>query len=141
MHTMIPAGASIDTVRSVMEKDVFAAQVAGCRILEASSGFGRCSMRVEQHHRNAMGNIMGGAIFTLADYALSIASNYGSEPTMSVSCSIEFISVSHGSELFASAELDKSGRSTVFGTVRVTDDTGKLIALMMATCHKLGARA
>ena len=138
MATMIPAGASIETVRSVMEKDVFAARVTGCEILEASAGSGRCSMKVEPHHRNAMGNIMGGAIFTLADYALSVASNYGSEPTMSVSCTMEFLSVSHGGTLFADAQLDKSGRTTVFGTVRVTDDASKLVALMVATCHKLG---
>lgn len=136
MTDMIPDGASIETVRSIMEEDVFAARTVGCEIVEAEPGRGLCSLAVQKCHRNAMGNIMGGAIFTLADYALSIAANYGSEPTMSISCSIDFLSVSHGNTLFAEATLDKVGHTVVFGKVIVTDDTGKLIARMVATCYK-----
>ena len=136
MTAMIPEGAPVETVRSIMEKDVFAARTVGCQIVEAAPGHGLCSMEVGPQHRNAMGNIMGGAIFTLADYALSIAANYGSEPTMSISCSIDFLSVSHGNVLYAEAALDKVGRTVVFGSVDITDDAGKLVARMIATCYK-----
>ena len=33
-------------------------------------------MKIEPRHRNAAGIIMGGAIFTLADFAFAVASNH-----------------------------------------------------------------
>ncbi len=135
---MIPSDADVAQIRSVMENDVFAAQTVGCAIVDGGPGFSLCSLEVRDSHRNAMGNIMGGAIFTLADYALSVAANYGNPPTMSISCSIDFMSVSRGSTLYARAELDKDGRTLSFGRVAITDDTGRLVARMTATCHKAG---
>ena len=43
-------------------------------------GHSVCEMPIEDIHRNAMGNIMGGAIFTLADFALAIAGNVSQPP-------------------------------------------------------------
>ncbi|MEG0503744.1 MAG: PaaI family thioesterase, partial [Raoultibacter sp.] len=73
-----------------------------------------------------------GAIFTLADFALAVASNIGEAPTVSICNSIEFLSGVQGEKLIATCEADKSGRSLGFYTVRITDDLGTLVASMTA---------
>ena len=89
-----------------------------------------------QHIASAMGNVMGGAIFTLADFALAICCNIGEEPTVSVDSSISFFRSTQGAALTATAVCDKPGRHLGFYTVTVEDDLGKQIAKMTATCYR-----
>ena len=93
-------------------------------------------MELADVHRNAMGNVMGGAIFTLADFALAIACNIGEEPTVSVDSSISFLRSTKGAKLTATAVCDKPGRHLGFYTILVEDDLGKAIAKMTATCYR-----
>lgn len=127
---------SREEIEAVFRNDRFATDAAGCRVEEGSKGHAVCSMKLADVHRNAMHNVMGGAIFTLADFALAIACNLGEEPTVSVESSISFLSVTKGTELIATATCDKSGRNLGFYTILVEDDLGKQIARMTATCYR-----
>lgn len=133
---MLSDNPSREEIEAVFKNDRFATVAAGCRVVEGSKGRAVCSMKLADVHRNAMGNVMGGAIFTLADFALAIACNIGEEPTVSVESSISFLSATKGTELTATATCDKSGRSLGFYTVLVEDDLGKQIARMTATCYR-----
>ncbi len=126
----------LDEVVAYFAGDAFAEQ-AGCRIVEAARGHAVCEMPIAPIHRNAQGGIMGGAIFTLADFALAIASNVGEEPTVAVSNAIEFMSAAKGDKLVATCNADKSGRHLGFYTVDVEDDTGRAVARMCATCARV----
>lgn len=95
-----------------------------------------CEMEIGDIHRNAMGGVMGGAIFTLADYALAISCNLGEEPTVAVSNAIEFMSAPKGAKLIATSTVEKSGRHLAFCTVDIVDDTGRKVAKMTATCYR-----
>lgn len=128
--------ASLDEVRAFFADDRFATRACKARIVEARRGHAVCEFVIEDIHRNAMGAVMGGAIFTLADFALAIASNIGEAPSVSVSNSIEFVSAAKGEKLIATCDADKSGRKLGFYTVRITDDRGTLIAIMNATCYR-----
>jgi acyl-CoA thioesterase len=133
---MIDENCPIEDVRQLFANDRFATEACGCRVIEASRGHSVCAFDIADIHRNAQGNIMGGAIFTLADFALAIACNIGEEPTVAANNSIQFLSSTKGSKLVATCDVDKSGRSLGFYTVNVTDDTGKAIAKMTATCFR-----
>lgn len=133
---MLDENLSLDEVREFFAHDRFATEACGCTVLEASRGHAVCAIDIEPVHRNAQGNIMGGAIFTLADFALAIACNMGENPTVAVSNTIEFFSVAKGSRLIATADADKSGRSMGFYTVDVADDLGTKVARMTATCFR-----
>lgn len=133
---LLEEGASLEEVRAFFADDRFATKACKARIVEARRGHAVCEFAIEQIHRNAMGGVMGGAIFTLADFALAIASNLGEEPTVSVSNAIEFVSAAKGSRLIATCDADKSGRTLGFYTVRVEDDLGRLVAVMTATCYR-----
>ena len=128
----------LEEIQQFFAHDLFASQACGCRIIEASHGHAVTEFEIGAIHRNAMGAVMGGAIFTLADYALAVACNMGEEPTVSVSNTIEFMAATRGTKLRATCDADKSGRSLGFYTVDVTDDLGNLVARMTATCFRRG---
>ena len=135
---MLDENCPIEDVRELFGNDRFATEACGCRVLEASRGHAVCEFDITDGHLNAQGSVMGGAIFTLADFALAIGCNMGEEPTVAVSNSIEFFSATKGSKLIATCSVDKSGRSLGFYTVDVVDDLGTKVARMTATCFRRG---
>ena len=135
---MLRENCSIEEVRELFAHDRFATDACGCRVVEAGRGHAVCEFDLADVHRNAQGGVMGGAIFTLADFALAIACNIGENPTVAVSNSIEFMSAAKGDKLIATCDADKSGRSLGFYTVCVVDDLGVKVAKMTATCFRRG---
>ena len=115
--------------------DRFAAN-AGAQLTEVREGYARAEMTVTQDHLNAGGVCQGGAIFTLADFALAVACNVGENPTVSVSSTIEYFSMAKGERLIATASANKSGRSMGFYTIDIADDLGTSIARMTSTCFR-----
>lgn len=133
---MIDKDTPLDEVRAVFANDHYATDACGCKVIEASQGHAVCAFDIAPVHLNAQGNVMGGAIFTLADFALAIACNVGEEPTMAVHNTIEFMSVAKGKQLIATCDANKSGRSLGFYTVDVRDDLNTPVACMTATCFR-----
>lgn len=133
---MLDENCPIEEVRELFGNDRFATEACGCRVLEASRGHAVCAFDIAPIHLNAMGNVMGGAIFTLADFALAIACNMGEEPTVAVNNTIEYLNSSKGSTLIATCDADKSGRNLGFYTVEVKDDLDTPVAKMTATCFR-----
>ena len=133
---MLDEKCPIEEVRELFGNDRFATEACGCRVLEASRGHAVCAFDIAPIHLNAMGNVMGGAIFTLADFALAIACNMGEEPTVAVNNTIEYLNSTKGSTLIATCDADKSGRNLGFYTVEVKDDLDTPVAKMTATCFR-----
>ena len=132
----LDANAPLEEVQDFFSHDLFATEACGCRVVEASHGHAVTELDIAPVHRNAMGAVMGGAIFTLADYALAVACNIGENPTVSVSNAIEFLAGARGDRLRATCDADKSGRNLGFYTVDITDDLGTHVARMTATCFR-----
>ena len=124
---------SIEEVRAYFGQDRFASEACGCEVLEASHGHGVCTFTIGAQHMNAQGSVMGGAIFTLADFALAVAVNVGQPDTVAIDNNIRYLSAPKGTKLIATARMDKPGRSLAFVTVTVADDTGRDVAIMTAT--------
>ena len=133
---MLPENPTVSELEDFFGADRFATQAAGCRIVEGWRGHGVAEMELTDIHRNAQGNVMGGAIFTLADFALALASNIGEAPTVNVASSIEYLSATRGTKLIATADCEKDGRHLAFYAVKVTDDTGRLIARVSITAYR-----
>lgn len=133
---MVPEDATLEEVIEVFSGDKFATEACGCRVVEASRGHAVCELDIEGKHLNAQGGVMGGAIFTLADFALAIGCNVGENPTVSVSNSIEYMTGAKGKKLIATCLSDKSGRTLGFYTVSVEDELGTKVAKMTAVCYR-----
>ncbi len=120
---------TIDEVRERFSHDRFAT-VNGAVIDEIEEGYAKCSMELNDTHRNALGAVMGGAIFTLADFAFAVASNWNKNPQVSLNASISFLGRAKGSKLIAAARKIKEGRKTCYYEVTISDELGNQVAHM-----------
>lgn len=130
----------MDLTRKAQEffrNDLFATLQAGIEIVEARENYAKCSMMITANHKNAVGAVMGGAIFTLADFAFAVACNVAGKMTVSVTSQINFIASAKGNELIAETRLIKDGKRTCFYSVDITD-AGKLVATVAITGQKIG---
>ena len=128
----------LDEAREIFSKDLYATKMSGITIEEVGENYAKCAMKITDNHRNAYGGVMGGAIYTLADLAFAVASNFGAENlTVSLVGQATFLSMTKGSILYAETELIKDGRTNCFINVKIYDDTGRDIALVSFTGAKL----
>ena len=127
---------SLEQAKEIFKNDRFAA-VNGAQLTELTDEQCVCRMELTDNHRNALGGVMGGAIFTLADLAFAVASNNDHSSTVALDVNIHFLSAPKGNNLTATAKKVKSGRTTSVFEVKVTDDTGRDVALFIGTGYKL----
>lgn len=117
-------------------KDRFATD-NGAVIEEVDDHYAKCSLRIEDKHRNAMGAVMGGVYFTLADFALAVASNWQKMENVSLNSEITYLTAAKGERLTAEAVCVKSGRTTAYYRIDVRDDLGNLTAAVTATTYRV----
>lgn len=127
---------NIEQVRAYFKNDTFATS-NGMTVEEWSPDRAVCAVKVTENHKNALGGVMGGVIYTLADFAFAIMANTDHRPTVAVTTTVNFLSMPRGERLFAAATRVKNGRTTGVYQVTVTDDTGREIALFTGTGYKL----
>lgn len=119
---------TIEELTKRFHEDRFAAQ-AGVEIREAEPGRSLCAMPLRPCHMNANNTPMGGAIFTLADFAYAVASNgFTDKIIVSQQVAITFLAPAKGTELLAEAKCLKSGRTTCLYEVDVRDELGTYVA-------------
>jgi len=125
----------IEEVRQIFERDRFATE-NGAVIDEIGALYAKCSLTIEPKHRNAMGAVMGGVPFMLADFAFAVATNHEEMGTVSVSSNIVFAGVAKGSRLIAETDCIKNGRSVCYFNVNVKDDLDNLVAQVTITGYR-----
>ena len=109
--------------------DRFATEAAGIRVEQAGENYARCAMKIEPRHKNANGLVMGGAVFTLADFTFAVATNMEADHmTVSVSSQIQFLRPASAGVLYGESSLLRLGRSSCVVEIDITDDSGRLIA-------------
>ena len=108
----------------------------GVRLDELTEDGCVCHVDLNDGHRNALGGVMGGIIFTLADFAFAVSSNNVHEGTVAIDVSVQFLSAAKGSRLIARSSLVRDGRTVCVYQVTVEDDTGRKIALFTGTGYK-----
>ena len=129
----------LERARKVFGKTPFV-EAVGCGIGAAAPGYARCSLPLETRHHNALGMAMGGAIFTLADFAFGVASNFDRDVFLSSGADVHFLKPARGSLLTAEAKEIRSGRRTCLFSVEVTDELGTVVAYMTFAGHLLRER-
>lgn len=126
---------TIEEVRKLFANDRFATE-NGAVIDEIGEHYAKCSMQIEAKHRNAMGAVMGGVYFTLADFAFAVAANWENIGTVSLSSNITYLGGAKGNRLTAEAVCEKEGRTTNYYRINVADDLGNLVAAVTTTGYR-----
>ena len=123
---------TLEEVRRIFKGDRFATE-NGAVIESIGDHSATCSLVITDSHRNAMGAVMGGTYFMLADFAFAVAANWENMGCVSLHSDISFLSTAKGEKLIAKAVCIKDGKSTACYRVDVTDDSGNLTATITTT--------
>ncbi|MBO7453542.1 MAG: PaaI family thioesterase [Clostridiales bacterium] len=119
------------TTEEVIEyfsKDRYATQTTGIKILETRKDYAKTMLEVLPKHLNANDSVMGGCIYTIADFTFALAANVDNFDTCTLSSNIIFNAPARGKYLYAESSVVKSGKTIATFEVKVTDENGKLIA-------------
>lgn len=127
---------TIEEIRKFFEGDRFATE-NGAVIDAVGDHSAICSLEIKDSHRNAMGVVMGGTYFMLADFAFAVAANHEKVGCVSLQSDISFLCPAKGKKLFAKATCIKEGKTTACYRVEVTDDLGNLTAAVTVTGYHL----
>ena len=128
----------------IFANDIFATEATGIHIDYVDDNTTICSLQLDNRHLNAKGSVMGGVIFTLADFAFAIAANSSilaeqkeSLQWVSSSSTIHFLSSPKGHSLIATTTRIKQGRTQALFQVSITDSYNRQIALVSTTGTKI----
>ncbi len=125
---------NLEALRRHFENDRFAA-ANGMRLVELRPGYAKTTLQVEDRHLNNLGIVQGGVVFTLADFAFGVAAKTGGKAAVAVNAAISFLRPTRTGSLTAEAtEVSRSRRLSVC-TVRVTNESGQLVALVQGTAY------
>jgi acyl-CoA thioesterase len=108
----------------------------GVEVVEVAPGAATCRMDVREEHANPFGTVNAGAIYTLAETAFGAAANAHGNVALAVNLSIAYLRPATGKRLTATAtELSAGGHMATY-SVRVTDETGTLVADVQAMGYR-----
>ncbi|MEE1244799.1 MAG: PaaI family thioesterase [Acutalibacteraceae bacterium] len=127
---------TLEEVRKIFQGDRFATE-NGAVIEEIGDHTATCSLIITDSHRNAMGAVMGGTYFMLADFTFAVAANWEKMGCVSLHSDISFLGSAKGNKLIAKAVCIKNGKSTSCYRVEVTDDLGNLITTVTTTGYHM----
>ena len=127
---------TVEEAREYFSCDRFATE-NGMTLEERDESHAVTSLALGARHRNALGGVMGGAIFTLADFAFAALTNDRERAAVAQQVSVNFLAAAKGERLIATARYNKDGRASCVVNVDVVDDTGREIAQFVGTGFKL----
>lgn len=126
--------------REVFAADRYAMEVTGIEIVSVGEQEAACTLTLAAKHCNARGVAMGGALYTLADFAAAIAANSDSMGDsilhwVSLDATAHYLSPAHmGTTVKATCRALKHGRTTaLYQTIIESLDNGKRIAIVETT--------
>ena len=123
---------NLEELKKFFEDDLYATKLLGAKIIEAHDDYAKCEFDIQKDHQNARGTVMGGAIFTLADFTFAVATNQHEDyNTVSTNANISYLRPGTGVKLFAEAIKIRDGKNICFYEVNVYNDKNSLISKVM----------
>ncbi|MBR3986824.1 MAG: PaaI family thioesterase [Bacteroidales bacterium] len=128
--------------QQVFARDRYATELTEVSIDLVESRHACCSLTLLPLHRNAMGAVMGGVMFTLADLAFAAAANSDLIADdlplawVSLGSEIHYLAQPKGSHLLAETQCIRQGRTTCVYIINIHDELSTPIALVTTTGMK-----
>ena len=123
------------SAEAFIARDRFARDM-GIELVAVSPGRATARLEITEAHHNGLGMAQGGAVFTLADLAFAAASNSHGSVAVAINASISFMKATAGGVLTAEAEEITANPKLSTYTVRVTDDTGDVVAIFQGMAYR-----
>lgn len=128
----------LEEAREFFIKDRYAMVTTGIEIEEVGEHYAKCSLKLDERHKNATGQVMGGAMFTLADFVFAVATNFKQPVTVTAVSQISYLGIAKGDTLYGESKLLKDGRRTCFYEINITDNLGNLVAVVSTSGSHIG---
>lgn len=125
----------MEKARQLLSNDQFAKH-SGIELLEVSKGYAKAAMTLHEMHLNGVGTVHGGAIFTLADFVFAAASNSHGTIAVAINVSISYVKAAIKGTLTAEAQEESINPKLATYRVRVTDDSGDLVASFQGMVYR-----
>lgn len=130
-----------ELIGSLLERDRYANNL-GISLIDVDDHTVTVSMPITDDHENFHGGTHGGAIFSVADCAFSLASNAYTDPAVAIDTHLAITApTSSGDTLTAVAEEASRGRSLATYRVRVTRSDGRVCGLFTGTVFIIADRS
>ena len=121
----------LEEARKFFANDRYATEATGIVIEEVGSHYAKCSLKIDDRHKNAVGHVMGGVVYTMADLTFAISTNFRAErPTVTNVAQISYMNSPEGDTLYSQSKLLRDGKHICFYEIRIWDSTGKEIAVV-----------
>ena len=115
------------------------ARLLGIALDRVEDGRVRVSMELREEHMNFHGSAHGGALFSLADTAFGLASNYRGVVAVGIHADMAYaLPGRSGETLYAEAEEVSSSRRVGIYRVTVTRAAGEAVAVFTGTVYRTG---
>ncbi|MBR1799101.1 MAG: PaaI family thioesterase [Bacteroidales bacterium] len=125
--------------KQIFSADRYATEQTFIEIDKVEQHTCQCRFTLNQQLCNALGTVMGGALFTLADFAVAVAANtdeYESNTLhwVSLNANINYLAPAKEGVLVATASSVHHGRSTALYRTTITRQTdGHIVAIVETT--------
>ena len=116
-------------------RDRFAAH-CDVELVEVQAGRAVTRMVLAERHLNGVGTAHGGAIFTLADLAFAAACNSHGTLAVAINVSISYVKAAVRGTLTAVAEEESCHPRLGSYKVRVTDESGDVVAIFQGMAYR-----
>lgn len=138
----------LNSLQLAFSADRYATELTGINIVSADDDSVVCCVDIIPSHLNAKGFVMGGVIFTLADFAFAVAANRedvlnATEPQnaelhwVSTSSTIHFLTTAKGEQLKAVCHCVRRGNTQCLYQTEVFDSFGRKVALVTTDGTKI----
>lgn len=128
---------NLDKAKDFFKDDIFSTQTTGIEIIEVGDKYAKCFLKIDERHLNATNRVMGGAIFTLADFTYAVASNFNQIPNVTRTTEISFLGQPAGNSLISESKLIKDGQTTCTYEISIKDEFGTPVAIAISNGVKL----
>ncbi|MBL7215616.1 MAG: hotdog fold thioesterase [Phycisphaerae bacterium] len=125
----------MEKIKNFLKKDRYAKH-SGIELLDVSKGTAKAVMAIREEHLNGVGIAHGGAIFTLADFVFAAASNSHGTVAVAINANISYVKAATGGTLTAQAKEVSLNPKIATYSVRVTDETGDLVASFQGMVYR-----
>jgi acyl-CoA thioesterase len=122
-------------IKEFLDRDKFA-RFVGIELVDVTPGRAVARMTIQDHHRNGVGTVQGGAIVTLADLTFAAAANSYGTVAVAINIAVSFLQPGLRGVLTATAEEISASPRLATYLVRVQDDAGQIIALFQGTVYR-----
>jgi acyl-CoA thioesterase len=132
-HTNQPI--DMEKVKEYFKRDQFVGGM-GVVIVDVTPGYARIKLDIGPKHLNGAGVVQGGALFTLADFAMAVAVNAHGRAALAISGNINFVKGVSSGTLYAEAREDSLGSKIASYNVKITDQTGTILATYQGLAYR-----